>query len=128
MSSERALWLWLKRRIPSHCHYSRIESESSPGFPDLHVTNNGISLTVELKCSRNPTAKYPFKVGGMRRDQIFWIKDEVAAGGIVWLFLQIGRKRYWVEGKWAAAVNNWTFPQIKKNAYTQSRYFRKQKP
>ena len=112
MSSERALWLWLKPRLPLAGHYTRIESEISPGFPDIHYTFAGISGTLELKCSYYPKAKFPFKSIGIRKSQIDWIRDELSAGGIVWLMLQVGSERMLLSGAWASHVNNFTLRQL----------------
>lgn len=86
---ETALWSWLKDRLPEG-HYSRIESMTSPGFPDVHYTIAGEHGTIELKKSRSPNAKLPFKKGGLRDTQIRWIDDDTEQGGRVFIVAQVG--------------------------------------
>jgi len=85
------LWNWLSGRILPEGHYTRIESESSAGFPDVHYTIGEISGTMELKFCRFPKLKNPLqgKDLGFRRSQIIWIADEFIAGGWTALIVQI---------------------------------------
>lgn len=97
MSSEAALWKWLRARLPRSGHYSRIESETSPGFPDVNYCIGGIEGNIELKCSRCPKAKYPFKKGGLRKSQEHWIRQRIESGGRVFLLAQVGKERFLIE-------------------------------
>ena len=86
---EAGLWDYLRGVLPAGIHYSRIESETSPGFPDVHYTLEGRSGTIELKSTKNPTGKYPFSgKDGPNKNQKFWIRDEIAADGVVYLCLE----------------------------------------
>ena len=86
---EASLWDHLRALMPAGCHYSRIESETSPGFPDVHFTVEGITGTIELKSTKRPNAKYPFSgKDGLRKSQILWIRDELEANGWVLLCLE----------------------------------------
>jgi len=87
--SEASLWAWLRERLPEG-RYSRIESETSPGFPDVDYTISGISGTIELKKSRSPTSNLPFRRGGLRDTQLRWIEDEIEQGGRVFIIAQMG--------------------------------------
>jgi hypothetical protein len=105
--SEASLWNWLRKGVLPRGHYSRIESDASPGFPDVSYCIDGVEGTIELKEARNPKAKYPFKQGGLRPTQLRWIKDRVAAGGRVWILARIGKAVYMVRGIEASEFNGW---------------------
>lgn len=83
MKPETRFWKWLSPRLPAG-HYTRIESEVSEGFPDVHGTpRNCHSLALELKYANGP--KYAPLKGKIRQSQIFWHQDEWAAGGLSWV-------------------------------------------
>lgn len=87
---EASLWDYLRGLMPTGIHYSRIESETCPGFPDIHYTLENGSGTIELKSVPRTKAKFPFSgKKGLRKTQKDWICDEVAAGGFVLLILEI---------------------------------------
>jgi hypothetical protein len=86
---EASLWDHLRGLLPTEIHYSRIESETSPGFPDVHFTLDGVTGGIELKSTKRPKAKYPFSgKDGLRKTQIRWIRDELDACGWVLLCLE----------------------------------------
>lgn len=97
MAGEAKLWDFLRVRMPKGIHYSRIESETSPGFPDVHYTLQGHSGTLELKSEPEPKGAYPF-ADSMRKSQLDWITDEIAAGGHVTLVLQHRKDIYFLGG------------------------------
>lgn len=94
--SEQSFWTYLYKMLPKAGHYSRIEApNTAAGFPDVHYTLDSVSGTIELKDAKRPGAKYPFSgQSGLRRSQITWIRDELAAGGRVALALQCGNRVY----------------------------------
>lgn len=86
---EALLWDHLRGLLPTGIHYSRIESETSPGFPDVHFTLEGVTGAIELKSTKRPKAKYPFSgKDGLRKTQLDWIRDELDAAGWVLLCLE----------------------------------------
>jgi len=96
---EASLWDHLRSILPSDIHYSRIESDTSPGFPDVHYTLSRQSGTIELKSTKAPKATFPFGgENGLRQSQKDWIKAERQAGGVVFLCLQVGRMVYFLDG------------------------------
>lgn len=87
--SETSFWTYLSKLLPRQGHYSRIETDTAHGFPDVHYTLDGVSGTIELKDTKAPRAKYPFSgKNGLRKTQQRWIQAEDDAGGIVLLALQ----------------------------------------
>jgi hypothetical protein len=106
--SEESLWQWLRGKLPAAGHYTRIESDCSAGFPDVHYTLPGGSGTLELKFARNPRSLHPFKRRGLRTSQEIWIEDEVRAGGRVLIVAEITPRVFIVEGYWAHLFNDWS--------------------
>jgi hypothetical protein len=82
---EASLWDYLRTVLPVKGHYSRIESDTCPGFPDVHYSIHGYSGTIELKA----TTKAPFRKKGLRKSQIDWIAEEDISGGAVWIIAQV---------------------------------------
>lgn len=116
---ESGLWDYLRERMPAGIHYSRIESlETSPGFPDVHYTLNGISGTMELKCKPKPTGSYPFKgtKDGLRTSQRIWIREELLAGGRVVLVLQAFQMIYFLPGQFHKGLDDFTIADIERAA------------
>lgn len=105
---EQSFWKYLRKILPlQECHLTRIESECSPGFPDVHYTWRGISGTIELKSTSRPNAKFPFSgKDGLRKGQIDWIQEEIDSGGRVVLALRIDRYIYFLSGDMASKLGN----------------------
>jgi len=100
--SEASFWTYLSKLLPKEGHYSRIEShDTASGFPDVVYTLNGSSGTIELKDAKRPGAKHPFKgESGLRKSQITWINEELAANGDrIFLALQCGDRVYLLEAE-----------------------------
>lgn len=93
--SEASFWDYLRKLLPKEGHYSRIESPTAHGFPDVHYTIEGVSGTIELKDAKRPGAKHPFKgESGLRSSQITWMTEECDKGGRVFIALQCGDRVY----------------------------------
>lgn len=111
--SEASLWDYLKTVLPFKGHYSRIESDTSQGFPDVHYTVMGYSGTIELKFAHNPRALRPFSVRGLRKSQLDWIADEAAADGRVWICSQVGEQVFFLDGNlYWKQFNGYTVKQL----------------
>lgn len=99
--SEASLWKWLREQLPRG-HATRVESEAEAGFPDVHFTmtrpRGAVSVTFELKYGDGPK-KQPLKKH-IRKSQVFWIKKEVAASGLVWIVAEIESQVYFIPGKY----------------------------
>jgi len=119
--SEASLWDYLSQGIlPAKGHYSRIESETAQGFPDVHYTLNGQSGTIELKHAQKsgykPESK-PFfgKDQGLRRSQMIWMAEEDAANGRVWICAQVDDKVFLLDGNvYASDFNELTLADLER--------------
>ncbi len=113
--SEAALWKYVRTRLlPVAIHATRIENETDSGFggfPDIHYSlirpgGTRSSGTIELKFLRKK--KPPFGDDGLRLSQKIWIRDELAAGGLVWIIAEVGKSIYVVRGRNYKHFNEWT--------------------
>jgi hypothetical protein len=114
--AEKQLWNRLRGGILPRGHYSRIESEPAPGFPDVNYCIEGVEGNIELKDSRKPKAHLPFKIRGIRLSQELWIRDRVAESGNVWLIVRIGSEIHLLRGYYAKYLNDWTLSQIRNHS------------
>jgi hypothetical protein len=96
------LWKYLQGLLPAGCHATRIENGIGAGFPDVHYTYLEHSGTIELKSAD----RLPMKKAGLRKSQIDWIKEEVEAGGTVWVVIQFKSTIYVVNGLYAERIND----------------------
>ena len=113
--SEARLWVWLGGVLPPG-QYSRIESgDTSPGFPDVHYQlDHDITGTMELKKARRQFDVVPFtSKHGMRKSQIFWIRDNIRCGGVVWIIAEVTPYVYIIPGRFAGEINGSTHSKIK---------------
>lgn len=118
MKPESVLWDYLRPRLPIGIHYSRIESDTSTGFPDVHYTLETHSGTIELKSQPNPTGDYPFsgEKKGLRKAQKSWIREELAAGGHVTLVLQLKDSIFFLDGHRFEDLDNMTESDLRAGA------------
>ena len=82
---ETRFWKNLKQKTPK-IHWTRIESFSSPGIPDLHGVFRGkdgypISIFVELKCTK-------LKKVALTPRQISWNYSYNEAGGLNFILVE----------------------------------------
>lgn len=119
MARETSFWRWLAGRVPAG-HFTRIESEAIPGVPDVAYTlGQHATGWIELKSLAAPKrdSAHPLRRRGLNPDQIAWITEETIQGGIVWIFVKLGRFIYIFPGQTAPYLNEWNFGQIKFKAH-----------
>ena len=112
--NESNLWEWLRDVSLPLGHYSRIESpETAPGFPDVAFTVEGTTGSIELKATdRRSRVPFADEEKGLHISQKRWIRDEVQAGGIVWIIAETPGVIYIVHGKDAAQFNGATHEEL----------------
>lgn len=104
--SEHSLWQYLRDKLLlPDVHATRIENGISAGFPDVHATWRGESITLELKFLRKKN--FPLGEEGLNRDQKLWIEQEVGARGRVWIVVDGGHEIFFVSGRRFESVNDW---------------------
>ncbi len=76
---------------------------------------DGVEGNIELKCSRYPKAKYPFKKGGLRLSQRLWMRDRVEAeSSRVYILAQVGKERFLICGVFYNEFNGATLEDLRK--------------
>lgn len=70
------------------CHASPVESDITPGFPDINACLRGIEINMELKYCKDPKDTYH-----VQTSQPAWTKARANAGGIVLWVLIVGDPR-----------------------------------
>lgn len=112
--SEDSLWKYVRDKLlPKRIHATRLEPSDEgvgAGFPDVHYSllrENGTrsSGTIELKFLRKKNP--PFGDDGLRLSQKIWMRDELAAGGLVWIIADIGKTIHFVRGRNYRHFNEW---------------------
>jgi len=87
MRPEKKFWKEIKNKTPN-VNWTRIESWSSPGVPDLFgvfkdlTTNKGVQFWIELKCNKLQKVIISSK-------QIAWHYANAKHGGVSFVFVKI---------------------------------------
>ena len=87
MRPEKKFWKEIKNKTPN-VNWTRIESWSSPGVPDLFgvfkdlTTNKGVQFWIELKCNKLQKVIISSK-------QIAWHYAHAKHGGVSFVFVKI---------------------------------------
>ena len=77
---ESKLWYRLKEHTKNDIHWTRIESWTTPGIPDLYGLKDGFSFWVELKIHKLKSLKNV----NLSPHQIGWQLQHIRHGGHVW--------------------------------------------
>lgn len=113
MKSESRFWRSLKAKIPGH--FMRVENGCMPGTPDVNLCINGREFWVELKdvdqFPKRPTTPV-FGRGGLRPDQVLWMKQRIKAGGLVYIIGKVANETYCISGVYAENFNNFTRSEL----------------
>ena len=79
-TNEAKLWLRIKN-LKLKAHFTRIESSTINGIPDINVCDNGAHYWLELKSN-------DLKNCGLSKWQINWHCDRIKSGGYVFILNQ----------------------------------------
>jgi len=95
---ESKFWHLLRDGTRGKVHWTRVESWSVPGVPDLNGCMNGKEFWVELKVLTTKTDK---KFPKWRPHQIAWQTGRTAKGGCVWNLVHhlLSRRLFIIDGK-----------------------------
>lgn len=110
--SESNLWDWLaKARVPLRrdLHMRRVENAVSTGDPDVELCYRGHAGNLELKHAPRPARGGKLHFGSpMKRDQVEWGLDRLAAGGAHGFLISVGkgaeRAVYLIHGSYGPAM------------------------
>ena len=94
--TERTDWLSLRARLGSLGRLVRVENAAGAGTPDVCYCFRGVTGWLELKHAlawpRRLTT--PLRVPSLTLEQVRWLIDWRAAGGIAWLWLRVERDEF----------------------------------
>jgi len=99
MAQEANFWKLLKKNLPDKCIFSRIESRTTKGIPDIHFLWLNTPFWIELKTTKhNAVALSPF--------QISWNTTYWNNGGICFILVKRVKDRglFLFEGGQASKV------------------------
>lgn len=102
-----ALWKWVQRNLlPPDIQVTRIESECSAGFPDVHFNYYGVSGTIELKFLRKK--RLPFGTQGLNKYQIAWHREANEQNAHSLIIADVNDEVYVISGRWFSHFNGAT--------------------
>lgn len=94
-----------------------VESDTTPGIPDLHYIKHGTSGWVELKHAkvlpkRATTAVFGSLNHNLSNEQVNWIDLYLRHGGRVWILAAYERTLWLVPGSQAEKFNEFTLDEL----------------
>jgi hypothetical protein len=114
---EKHLWQWVKtqyKNAPSGAFIERVENSVGSGFPDVAGMYNGVPVMLELKTAGTPVRK---TTGINIRSaslpgEIEWHKKYREAGGLSYMLLQVGKRRFLIYSEHMHLFDNLQSPTI----------------
>ena len=81
MTTEKNLWLRVKKNLPHDCYATRIENRMGGGVPDVHVIWNGLAFWIELKITKDNKIR-------LSSNQIAWNTAYSGSGGLSFILVK----------------------------------------
>ena len=81
MTTEKNLWLRVKKNLPHDCYATRIENRMDGGVPDVHVIWNGLPFWIELKLTKANKIR-------LSPNQIAWKTKYSLNNGLAYILVQ----------------------------------------
>ena len=81
MTTEKNLWLRVKKNLPHDCYATRIENRMGGGVPDVHVIWNGLAFWIELKITKDNKIR-------LSSNQIAWNTKHSLNFGLSYILVQ----------------------------------------
>lgn len=101
---ESSFWSELRPRLPRG-HYTRLESEISPGVFDVSFCVEGIEGFLELKYQRRLSGSLGLR-HGLRTTQLRWAEARLAHGGLLLAAVGVGSNFYLFRGPALLTLND----------------------
>ena len=83
MTTEKNLWLKVKKNLPHDCYATRIENRMDGGVPDVHIIWNGLAFWIELKLTKANKIR-------LSPNQIAWNTKYSLNNGLAYILAQRG--------------------------------------
>ena len=81
MTTEKNLWLKVKKNLPHDCYATRIENRMDGGVPDVHIIWNGLAFWIELKLTKANKIR-------LSPNQIAWNTKYSLNNGLAYILVQ----------------------------------------
>ena len=81
MTTEKNLWLRVKKNLPHDCYATRIENRMDGGVPDVHVIWNGLPFWIEIKLTKANKIR-------LSPNQIAWNTKYSLNNGLAYILVQ----------------------------------------
>jgi hypothetical protein len=81
MTTEKNLWLRVKKNLPHDCYATRIENRMDGGVPDVHVIWDGLPFWIELKLTKANKIR-------LSPNQIAWNTKYSLNNGLAYILVQ----------------------------------------
>jgi len=81
MTTEKNLWIRVKKNLPINCFATRIENRIASGVPDVHVAWDKLCFWIELKITNANKIK-------LSSNQIAWNTKYSLNGGLSYILVQ----------------------------------------
>ena len=81
MTTEKNLWLRVKKNLPHDCYATRIENRMGGGVPDVHIIWNGLAFWIELKITKDNKIR-------LSSNQIAWNTKHSLNFGLSYILVQ----------------------------------------
>ena len=81
MTTEKNLWLRVKKNLPHVCYATRIENRMGGGVPDVYIIWNGLAIWIELKITKDNKIR-------LSSNQIAWNTKHSLKKGLSYILVQ----------------------------------------
>tara|TARA_R100000655_G_C2960194_1_gene188749 strand:- start:95 stop:541 length:447 start_codon:yes stop_codon:yes gene_type:complete len=81
MTTEKNLWLRVKKNLPHDCYATRIENRMGGGVPDVYIIWNGLVFWIELKITKDNKIR-------LSSNQIAWNTKHSLNFGLSYILVQ----------------------------------------
>lgn len=118
MSEQRAFELLKKHLIkpnPVRRRIGRLENVVGVGWPDVNGCFEGSEFWIEIKEPTEPKRATTKLFGSNHKvtlEQRNWIKAQLLAGGLAYIYIDTGKHRLFISGKLADEINEMTLTEI----------------
>lgn len=121
MSEKRAFSLLKQSVLGAHLNrrLDRIENSVGSGWPDANGCFEGIEFWIEVKEPEEPKRASTPLFGSSHKlglEQRNWIKRQLNAGGLVYIYIDTGKNRMLISGALADVFNKMTLSEFIKTA------------
>lgn len=115
--SEANMLRRVQQGVGKRVHWCRVENMVGVGIPDVnYCLPTGVDGWIEGKFRKDPPARETtpaFTNGGLRDDQIIWIRRRIEFGGRVHILAQVGDELLLIPGKYATEFNSMSVPYLR---------------